>query len=115
MTTTTDTDIRELKDLINKLDQNLDSKLDKIDQKLEKIVTRIEALEVSQARAEEKLNNLSQQMIDIKQQVTKLDEKTEKQDTRYYTLLLSVIGFLVSAFIAVLVGLGKVLFFPGNA
>ncbi len=96
---------------INNLDQKLDSKLDKLDQKLDKVVNRVEVLEVGQARTEEKLGAIDKRLGGVEQRLDKIEEKTEKQDNRYYTLLISLIGFLTSAFIAVLIGLGKVLFF----
>ena len=133
MTTLSDTDIRELigkldkldqkiddkinnldqklDDRINSLDQKLDGKLDKLDQKLDKVVNRVEVLEVGQARTEEKLGAIDKRLGGVEQRLDKIEEKTEKQDNRYYTLLISLIGFPTSAFIAVLIGLGKVLFF----
>ena len=48
MTTITDADLKELKELIN-------SRFDKIDNSLERAIHRIEALEIGQVRIEQKL------------------------------------------------------------
>ena len=92
MRTASDTEIGELKELILELDKKLGIYI---------------------AQTDEHFKSVENQLVAVKEQVNKLDERTEKQNNRYFGLLLSLIGFLISAFIAILVGFGKVILFPG--
>jgi peptidoglycan hydrolase CwlO-like protein len=87
MTQATDTDIRELKDLI----LGLDKKIDAIDRKVDDVRTDIRVMDT--------------RLIEVEKKVDKLDGKIDKQDNRLWTFG----GIILTAS---LTALGKLIFFP---
>jgi flagellar capping protein FliD len=95
MTQATDTDIRELRDLL----LGLDKKIDGLDKRLE----------VSQARTDERFNSIQQQITDLDKSLNKridsLEQRGNAQETRFW-------GMVTLLATALLGTLGKVIFFP---
>ena len=102
MTQSTDTDIRELRDLM----LGLDKKLDGLDKRLE----------VSQARNDERFNSIDQRFTALDTQLTDFKKSTDTQfadikiqlraqDTRLW-------GFIVTLSLAIIGFLSKLAFFP---
>jgi flagellar capping protein FliD len=91
MTQATDTDIREIRDLI----LGLDKKIDGIDKRLE----------IFQARTDERFNSIDQRFNSLDQRLGSLEDRTKSQDSRLWTFVTAL----------VLAGLGiiaKLAFFP---
>jgi hypothetical protein len=82
MSTVTENDLRELKDLINQRFDSLDHRMGDLDKKLE----------IYMAKTDEKLTAITQNLEDIKKQ-------SDKQDNRLWLLVtglfLSLFGFFV--------------------
>lgn len=91
MTQATDTDIRELRDLI----LGLDKKLDGMDKRLE----------VFQARTDERFNSIDQRFNSIDQRLGSLEDRTKSQDSRLWT-------FVTALVLAALGIIAKLAFFP---
>lgn len=91
MTTVTDSDIKELKDLL----VGLDKKIDAMDKKLDIYI----------AKTDERLKGIDSKL-------TQLDKRIDSVDTRLNTFMigfLSIIGIMVTGILAII---GKVVFFP---
>jgi hypothetical protein len=95
MTQATDTDIRELRDLI----LGLDKKIDGLDKKLEVYI----------AQSSEQMKGLDTQLSDLKKntdtQFSDIKTQLRSQDTRLW-------GFIVTLSLAIIGFLSKLAFFP---
>ncbi len=90
MTTTTSTELKEIRDLILQLDK----KIDALDKKVD----------VNTARTEEKLDAINQRLESMDKRMEKLEDGTQKQ----VWALISIVG------VAVLGILGRLLLFPSR-
>jgi peptidoglycan hydrolase CwlO-like protein len=93
MTQATDTDIREIRDLL----LGLDKKIDGVDKKLDSVDKK---LDVYIAKTDEQLKNLETQISDIKVQM-------RSQDNRLW-------GFVAAVFLTVFGFVAKLTFLPGG-
>jgi seryl-tRNA synthetase len=93
VTQATDTDIREIRDLL----LGLDKKIDGVDKKLD----------VHIAKTEEQFKSLGVQVSDLKTDVADIKVQLRSQDNRLWT-------FVGALFLAVLGFLAKFAFFPGG-
>ena len=101
MTTTSDTELKQLIEKLDRLDEKLDQKIDKLDEKLslkiEKLDEKVDEIKLVQGRNEEKLNGIDK----------RLETRVDDQDKRFWTLI-------IGAFLALFGLLAKMAFFPGK-
>lgn len=104
MTTTTENDLRELKELINLRFQQMDSKFAQMDSRFDRLETKVD--------------NLVQDVNDVKIQLTKTQESINGLDTRVKNLEFANRGIFISVTAGfLLAGLGalvKFLFFSSS-
>ncbi len=108
MTTTSETQIAELIEKLDKkldrLDKKFDQKIDKLDEKLslkiEKLDEKVEQINIVQGRNEEKLNGIDKRL-------DRLEIRVDDQDKRFWTLI-------IGAFLALFGLLAKMAFFSGQ-
>ena len=91
MTTVTDNDIKELKDLIN-------SKFDQVDRKLERVFENLTDIKIDIATLKEGQKNL--------------DKRLDSVETRLNTVTLGVFGIIGVLVTGLLTFVGKFVFFP---
>jgi hypothetical protein len=107
MTQATDTDIREIRDLLLGLDKKIDGvdkKIDGVDKKLDVYVAKTD----EQLKGiETQISDLKVNIGDIKLQLRRNAFGTKSQDNRLWT-------FVGALFLAVLGFLAKFAFFPGG-
>lgn len=108
MTTVTENNLGEIKELINLKFQQMDSKLAQIDSRFAQIDSRFECMET-------KMDNLSQDVNEVKIQLAKTQEGIQGLDTRVKNLEFANRGIFISVTTGILLaGLGalaKFLFF----
>ncbi|MEO1670649.1 MAG: hypothetical protein AAFR77_07655 [Cyanobacteria bacterium J06631_2] len=108
MTTTSDTEIKQLigklDQKLDQLDEKIDQKLNKVDEKLslkiEKLDEKVDKITLAQGRNEEKLNGIDKRL-------ERLEIRVDDQDKRFWTLI-------TGAFLALFGLLAKTAFFPGR-
>ena len=88
MSTVTENDLRELKELINSRFDNLSNELKTVDKKIDVYI----------AKTDERLNSIQQNLNDLKKQA-------EKQDNRIWLLISGL-------FLTLLGAVAKIAFFP---
>ena len=102
MTTTSDTELKQLIEKLDRLDEKLDQKIDKLDEKLslkiEKLDEKVDEIKLVQGRNEEKLNGIDKRL-------DRLETRVDDQDKRFWTLI-------IGAFLALFGLLAKMAFFP---
>lgn len=115
MTTSTNADINELRDLILALDRKIDNKIDALDRKID---TKIDALdkkiEVFQARTEERFNTIDEKFKTLDEKFKGINTRLGDFNTRLNTMtigFLSIVGILVTGLVGII---GKVVFFPNQ-
>jgi predicted nuclease with TOPRIM domain len=104
MSTVTDNDLRELKDLINSKFQQIDSQFlqinEKIDSKFERVFEELTTIKVDIATLKEGQNNTNQRITETKETLSKRLDNLDK------IALTVVIGVIV----ALIIGLFKTLY-----
>ncbi|MBL1210969.1 hypothetical protein [Geminocystis sp. GBBB08] len=91
MSTVTDNDLKELKDLIN-------SKFEKIDNKFERVF--------------EELTDIKVDIATLKTEVSTINKRLDSVDNRLNTVTLGVFGLIGVLVTSLLTFVGKVVFFP---
>ena len=100
MSTVTENDLRELKDLIN-------SKFDKVDSKFEKLSDDVNSIKVDIATLKEGQNSLNQRIDDVNKRIDDTQTSINKRLDNLDFLARTVIGGVV---LALLAGLAKLLY-----
>ncbi|NCO74789.1 MAG: hypothetical protein GW795_08875 [Cyanobacteria bacterium] len=100
MSTVTDNDLRELKDLINSKFEQVDRKIEQVN---EKIDSRFEQVNSQFIQVNEKLNDMRVEIATVKSDVNGLGKRLDNLDF----IARSVIGGII---IALLAGLSKILY-----
>ncbi len=100
MSTVTENDLRELKDLIN-------SKFDKVDSKFEKLSDDVNSIKVDIAILKEGQNSLNQRIDDVNKRIDDTQTSINKRLDNLDFLARTVIGGVV---LALLAGLAKLLY-----
>ena len=93
MSTVTDNDLKELKDLIN-------SKFEQVDRKFERVFDELTTIKIDIATLKEGQNGLNKRLDSV--------------DTRLNTVTLGVFGIIGVLVTALLTFVGKVVYFPNN-
>ena len=110
MTTTYDTEISELKDLILGIKKEINDKIDNLDKKVDNIDKKVEhidkKIDVYIAKTDERLKSIETTVQEVKQDVNKLDGKIESQSNFFKGSLVTVIGILFSALVTIFVRSG---------
>jgi hypothetical protein len=104
MTQATDTDIREIRDLLLGLDKKIDGVDKKLDIHIVKTDERFNSIEI---QISDLKRNTDTKFADLKADVTDLKLQLRAQDSRLWT-------FVGGLFLAVLGFLAKFAFFPGG-
>lgn len=102
MSTVTENDLRELKDLINTRFNELERKIDGIDKKLD----------IHIVRTDEKFKSVDQRFDEIDKRLNQVDRSIEVINARLNTFtlgFLSIVGILVTGLLGIVT---KVVFFP---
>jgi len=100
MSTVTDNDLKELKDLINSKFEQVDRNFEKIDSKFERVFEEFTAVKVEIATLKEGQNNTNQRITETKEALSKRLDNLE-------FIARSVVG---SILVALLLGLAKILY-----
>ncbi|BAQ63233.1 hypothetical protein GM3708_3639 (plasmid) [Geminocystis sp. NIES-3708] len=93
MSTVTDNDLKELKDLIN-------SKFEQVDRKFERVFDELTTIKIDIATLKEGQNGLNKRLDSV--------------ETRLNTVTLGVFGIIGVLVTALLTFVGKVVYFPNN-
>jgi septal ring factor EnvC (AmiA/AmiB activator) len=104
MTQATDTDIREIRDLLLGLDKKIDSVDKKLDVHIAKTEEQFKSLDI---QISDLKRNTDTKLTDIKTKITDIRLQLRAQDNRLWT-------FVGALFVAVLGFLAKFAFFPGG-
>jgi chromosome segregation ATPase len=103
MATVSDTDLKELKELI----LGLDGRLDRLDQKVESLDQKVESLGQNVGELDKKAEVQAAKLEAINQRLDDLRDQFNKQDNRFW-------GLFLALFITLIGIVGKVLLFPSN-
>jgi hypothetical protein len=108
MTQATDTDIREIRDLLLGLDKKLEIHLLELDKKLEIHITRTEErFNTIETKMDERFNTIDERLKNTDAQLADIKLQQRSQDNRFWTFF----GWLFVAAIGVI---AKLAFFSGG-
>lgn len=133
MSSTTGTEIGELKDLILGLERNLDKKIDNLDRKVEIGFTQVQGefkrlderinsvekqIEESNKRFDERItsveNQIEIQINDVKERLNDNNKMTESTNNRLNSITIGFFGIIGVLVTGLLTFVGKLVFFPSN-
>jgi predicted S18 family serine protease len=78
MTASSDTDIRELKELILNLEKKVETGFAEVKREIEQIDQRVRTIEIGQVRIEESVRSLETRIDDQKSAIAKIPDLAEK-------------------------------------
>lgn len=122
MSSTTGTEIGELKDLILGLGRNLDKKIDDLDCKIDHLDHKMEVgftqVQGELKRLDERINSVEKQIEiqieDVKERLNDTNKMIESNNNRLNAITIGsfgIVGVLVTGLLTVV---GKLVFFPSN-
>jgi uncharacterized phage infection (PIP) family protein YhgE len=109
MSTVTDNDLKELKDLINSKFEQVDRKFEQVN---EKIDSRFEQVNSQFIQVNEKLNDMRVEIATLKEGQSGINKRLDSVDNRLNTITLGVFGTIGVLATGLLTFVGKVVFFP---